>query len=179
MWPFGLLAIRFSLVEGNRFQTFAARLLPALDHREYAEHHWICSRLGHQLSRRVVEGCGAGTSNLIAGGLRAHERGLGSKKRAGQLGSHRFQRPRIATAAGASTPRMMVASSRIPPPRAVAKILASVPGLALKRDEGRPRISAALVTSRPVRPWVQPSSWPGSGSGSSPSEGRLEIPTPR
>ena len=49
-------------------------------------------------------------------------------------------------------PRMIVASIKIPPPSAVAKILASVPGPALKATNARPRISAALVTSRPVRP---------------------------
>ena len=47
---------------------------------------------------------------------------------------------------------MIVASIRMPPPRAVAKIFASVPGVALKATNARPRISAALVTSRPVRP---------------------------
>jgi hypothetical protein len=34
----------------------------------------------------------------------------------------------------------------------VAKILASVPGWALNATNASPRISAALVTSRPVRP---------------------------
>ena len=47
---------------------------------------------------------------------------------------------------------MIVASIRIPPPSAVAKIFASVPGLLLKATNARPRISAALVTRRPVRP---------------------------
>ena len=47
---------------------------------------------------------------------------------------------------------MIVASIRIPPPRAVANIFASVPGPALKATKARPRIRAALVTSRPVRP---------------------------
>ena len=47
---------------------------------------------------------------------------------------------------------MIAASSRIPAARAVAKILMSVPGLALSATKARPRISAALVTSRPVRP---------------------------
>jgi hypothetical protein len=58
---------------------------------------------------------------------------------------------------------MMVASIRIPPPSAVAKILASVPGCSAKASKARKRISAALVTSRPVRPipsttavWVEP-----------------------
>jgi hypothetical protein len=41
---------------------------------------------------------------------------------------------------------MSVASSRIPPPGAVANILASVPGPALMATNARPRISAALVT---------------------------------
>jgi hypothetical protein len=48
--------------------------------------------------------------------------------RAAQSGSHQFQRSRRATTAGARTPRMIVASMRMPPPSAVAKILASVPG---------------------------------------------------
>ena len=47
---------------------------------------------------------------------------------------------------------MSVASSRIPPPRAVANIFASVPGPALMATKARPRIRAALVTRRPVRP---------------------------
>ena len=47
---------------------------------------------------------------------------------------------------------MIVASIRIPPPSARAKILASVPGWAPNATNERPRISAALVTSRPVRP---------------------------
>jgi hypothetical protein len=45
-----------------------------------------------------------------------------------------------------------VASIRIPAASAVAKILTSVPGLALSATKARPRISAALVMSRPVRP---------------------------
>jgi hypothetical protein len=40
----------------------------------------------------------------------------------------------------------------IPATSAVAKILISVPGLALNATKARPRISAALVTRRPVRP---------------------------
>jgi hypothetical protein len=64
--------------------------------------------------------------------------------RAAQFGSHQFQRPSRATAAGVRTPRMMVASIRIPPPSAVAKIFASVPGWRLKAGIGR---TGRLVTS--------------------------------
>jgi hypothetical protein len=65
--------------------------------------------------------------------------------------------------AGTSIARTMVASRRIPAASAVAAILISVPGLALSATNARPRISAALVTRRPVRPmpsttavWVEP-----------------------
>src|SRR5688572_22284607 len=44
---------------------------------------------------------------------------------------------------------MIVASIRMPPPSAVANILASALGVALKATKERPRISAALVTRRP------------------------------
>jgi hypothetical protein len=45
---------------------------------------------------------------------------------------------------------MIVASIRIPPPSAVAKILASVPGWALKATNATPRISAAVRCAREV-----------------------------
>ena len=47
----------------------------------------------------------------------------------------------------ASTPRMMVASIRMPPPSAVAKSSASVPGSSAKATNARKRISAALDIS--------------------------------
>jgi len=47
---------------------------------------------------------------------------------------------------------MIVASIRIPPPSAVANIFASVPGCELNATKASPRINAALVTRRPVRP---------------------------
>ena len=47
---------------------------------------------------------------------------------------------------------MIVASIKMPPPSAVAKIFASVPGWSAKATNARKRISAALVTRRPVRP---------------------------
>jgi hypothetical protein len=46
----------------------------------------------------------------------------------------------------------MVASSRMPAPRAVAMILTSSSGTAAREAKARNRISAALVTSRPTRP---------------------------
>ena len=80
-------------------------------------------------------GCGAGSG--VESGLSSGSRGDGSTRRmrAAQSGSHQFQRPRRATAAGARMPRMIVASIRMPPPSAVAKILASVPGVRAEGDE--------------------------------------------
>ena len=51
---------------------------------------------------------------------------------------------------------MIVASIRIPAPSPVANIFRSVPGLEAMATKVRKRISAALVTSRPVRPmpWI-------------------------
>ena len=46
----------------------------------------------------------------------------------------------------------MVASSRMPKPRPVASVLRSVPGPDASAANARNKISAALVTSRPVRP---------------------------
>ena len=47
---------------------------------------------------------------------------------------------------------MIVASSRIPAARPVARTLTSVSGPEASDMNARNRISAALVTSRPVRP---------------------------
>ena len=47
---------------------------------------------------------------------------------------------------------MIVASSRMPAARPVASTLTSVSGPAAIEVKARNRISAALVTSRPVRP---------------------------
>ena len=46
----------------------------------------------------------------------------------------------------------MVASTRLPAPRPVAKILTSVGGVAVIATDDSIGMSAALVTSRPVRP---------------------------
>ena len=74
------------------------------------------------------------------------------RSRAGQCGSHQFQRPISAITAGTISARITVASRRIPAPRPVANIFRSVPGPEAIETNARKRISAALVTSRPVRP---------------------------
>jgi drug/metabolite transporter (DMT)-like permease len=101
-------------------------------------------------------------SSVSAGSLRTSD-GVTLRARAAEPGSHQFQRPRMEIVAGARTPRTTVASSRTPAASAVADILTSVPGLALRATKARPRMSAALVTRRPVRPmpsttadWVDP-----------------------
>ena len=119
----------------------------------------VTSRGGRRLqgaARRVPStGSPTGRDRLrqlcgrLAGRLGPRRRRLDAQQARGPGGSHQFQRPRSATAAGARTPRMIVASIRMPPPSAVANIFASVPGVALKATNARPRISAALVTSRP------------------------------
>jgi DNA-binding CsgD family transcriptional regulator len=68
--------------------------------------------------------------------------------RAGQAGSHQFQRPRIAITAGTRTARTIVASSRGPTASKVAAILTSVSGPALRETKASPRISAALGKRR-------------------------------
>jgi hypothetical protein len=72
--------------------------------------------------------------------------------RAGHLGSHQFQRPISAITAGTISARMTVASSRIPAARPVASIFTSVSGPEAIEVNDRNRISAALVTRRPVLP---------------------------
>ena len=72
--------------------------------------------------------------------------------RAGRCGSHQFQRPNSDTTAGTSSARITVASSRMPAARPVASTLTSVSGPDASEMKARKRISAALVTSRPVRP---------------------------
>lgn len=61
--------------------------------------------------------------------------------------------------AGSSSERMTTASRRIPAPRAVASILMAVSGVADRARKARKRISAALVTSRPVRPMPRTTAW--------------------
>ena len=72
--------------------------------------------------------------------------------RAGICGSHQFQRPNSDTTAGTSSARITVASSRMPAASPVASTLTSVSGPEASETNARNRISAALVTSRPVRP---------------------------
>jgi hypothetical protein len=61
--------------------------------------------------------------------------------------------------AGSSSERMMMASRRIPAPRAVASILTAVSGVANRAGKARKRMSAALVASRPVRPMPRTTAW--------------------
>ena len=78
--------------------------------------------------------------------------GFTRSQRAGRSGSHQFQRPNSDTAAGTSRALSTIASNRIPAANPVASIFTSVPGLDASDMNARNRISAALVTSRPVRP---------------------------
>jgi hypothetical protein len=71
---------------------------------------------------------------------------------AGRSGSHQFQRPNSETTAGTSSALITVASSRIPAASPVAKTLTSVSGPEAIDTNARNKISAALVTSLPVRP---------------------------
>jgi hypothetical protein len=71
---------------------------------------------------------------------------------ASQAGSHQFHWPSSDTSAGTSRARTIVASMRMPTPSAVASTLMSVPGAEASAMNARNRISAAQVTSRPVRP---------------------------
>jgi hypothetical protein len=57
-----------------------------------------------------------------------------------------------AITAGTISARITVASSRIPAASPVANIFRSVPGPEAIAVKAKNRISAALVTSRPVRP---------------------------
>ena len=72
--------------------------------------------------------------------------------RASQTGIHQFQRPKSATIAGTMRARTTTASTRMPAPSPVARILMSVSGLLYIERKVSIRIKAALVTSRPVRP---------------------------
>ena len=78
--------------------------------------------------------------------------GCTPSKRAGRSGSHQFQRPNSDTTAGTSSARITVASSMIPAASAVANTFTSVSGADDIDTNAKNRISAALVTSRPVRP---------------------------
>src|SRR4029079_9077421 len=83
--------------------------------------------------------------------LRGRE-GSTRRRPAGQVGSHQFQRPISEITAGTIRARMIVASIRIPAARPVANIFTLVSGPEAIEVKARNRISAALVTSRPVRP---------------------------
>src|SRR5689334_14250199 len=73
-------------------------------------------------------------------------------QRAGRFGSHQFHFPKSDTMAGTSSALITVASNRMPAARPVAIIFVSVPGPDPIETNARNRISAALVTRRPVRP---------------------------
>ena len=72
-------------------------------------------------------------------------------RRAAPGGSHQFQLPNSETTAGTSSARMTVASIRIPAASPVARIFTTVSGPEAIDANAKNRISAALVTSRPVR----------------------------
>jgi hypothetical protein len=74
------------------------------------------------------------------------------ERRAGQVGSHQFQRPISEITAGTISARITVASIRIPAASPVASIFTSVSGPDAIEMKARNRIRAALVTSLPVRP---------------------------
>ncbi len=76
--------------------------------------------------------------------------GATPSKRARRGVSHQFERPSSVTRAGTSRARTTVASSAMPAARPVAKILSSVAGPAASATKAKTRMSAALVTSRPV-----------------------------
>jgi hypothetical protein len=71
-------------------------------------------------------------------------------------GRYRFHEPNSDTSDGTSSARTIVASSRMPNPSPVAITFMSVTGADASATNARNKISAALVTSRPVRamPWT-------------------------
>src|SRR6266702_6750169 len=91
------------------------------------------------------------TAWRVTAGSAGDSAGARSSGRA-QAGSHQFHFPNTATRAGTSSPRTMVASSRIPAPNAVAATLRSVSGPVDSAPKAKNMMSAAPVTSRPVRP---------------------------
>ena len=68
-----------------------------------------------------------------------------------QLGIHQFARPSRRISAGTSSARITVASKMIPAASPIANSLISKPGLDESTRNANIRISAALVTSLPVR----------------------------
>src|SRR4029453_274871 len=95
---------------------------------------------------------------LEGGHTRVYEASLGwtRSRRADHDGSHQFQRPNRETSAGTSSALITVASSRMPAARPVAITFTSVCGPDAIETNARNRISAALVTRRPVRPMPLP-----------------------
>ena len=89
---------------------------------------------------------------------RASGSGAGSRaaptrrSRAMGAGNHQLARPKSETRAGTSRARTTVASRRMPAPSPVASTLTSVTGAEASEAKARKRMSAALVTRRPVRP---------------------------
>src|SRR4028119_625448 len=67
--------------------------------------------------------------------------------RASHEGSHQFHRPKAVTRAGTRSARTIVASIRMPTPRAVPSTLMSVPGEDASAAKAKNRISAAGLTS--------------------------------
>ncbi len=101
---------------------------------------------------RVAVGPGRSSRPLRLGRQRGAGEGATRSSRAGIVGIHQFQRPNSDTTAGTSSARITVASSRMPAARPVASTLISVSGPDASDTNARNRISAALVTRRPVRP---------------------------
>src|SRR4051812_43977275 len=81
----------------------------------------------HQLTPiGALSGSGIGSGGMVVAGFSGE--GSTKRPRATQPGSHQFQRPNRLTIAGTSRARTMVASIRMPTPRAVPSTLVSVPG---------------------------------------------------
>ena len=103
--------------------------------------------------RRHLDGRLAARSPSSARWPLGRHRGLDAQQpRRACRGRTQFQRPNSDTTAGTSSARITVASSRIPAASPVANIFRSVPGPEASETNARNRISAALVTRRPVRP---------------------------
>ena len=88
-------------------------------------------------------------------GAASRSPGMKSTRRV-QCGSHQFASPSSFISAGTSSARITVASKMIPAARPIANSLISKPGLEERTRNANMRISAALVTSFPVR--ARPSS---------------------
>src|SRR5207244_4382960 len=105
---------------------------------------WPASASRQQRLAREVE-CG------VAAAWRYVSDGATRRSFAGSRGIHQFHLPNRETTAGTRRARMTVASSRMPAANPVASTFTSVPGLEASDMNARNRISAALVTRRPVR----------------------------